>query len=116
MRAATTEKSPLAQVACCRCLIAAKSGRVFWAGGTTETAMGNLLVQGHEKTTDRALNNTTDRATMSRGKTARTKGHNRSCYHVPHEPHRRSDPHRCNGDGAAEAARRRYRQPPCHPG
>src|SRR5262245_15096515 len=68
IRAATTEKSPLAQVDCCRVFTAAKSGAR--TGVALSVGLMIRVLQVWEtwpvkRTTDRSFNNTTGRAIMS---------------------------------------------------
>ena len=68
IREATTEKSPLAQMFCCRLFTAAKSGARLGVASTAGLMNLDLKVSGEwsiKSTTDRSLDNTTGRAIMS---------------------------------------------------
>src|SRR5262245_27271418 len=69
IREATTEKSPLAQVFCCRSFTAAKSGATRDAASVGGLMSRDLQVSGASpirSTTDRSLDSTYGRAIMSR--------------------------------------------------
>src|SRR3954466_11970668 len=68
IREATTEKSPLAQVFCCRPFTTAKSGATLGAASATGLMSLDLKVSGElpiKSTTDRSLDSTYGRAIMS---------------------------------------------------
>src|SRR5262245_66266068 len=68
IREATTEKSPLAQVFCCRSFTAAKSGATRGVASAVGLMRWDLQVSGAlqvKSTTDRSLDSTYGRAIMS---------------------------------------------------